>query len=95
VGRDAVSRDTPTGDLLFTKATAITLCADFSTSPTPPFPFITTDERGVVTGGTGALVGATGTFSAKEEGAFLSFDATEQHAFGWFKSHIVTTLNVP
>jgi hypothetical protein len=49
-----VFRFTATGDLLFFKSTSGTECADFSTFPTPPFPFITT-ETGVVTGGTGNI----------------------------------------
>jgi hypothetical protein len=41
-----VSRITATGDLLFFKGTSGTACQDFSTFPTPPFPFIIT-ETGV------------------------------------------------
>jgi hypothetical protein len=89
-----VSRFTATGDLLFTKGTSATLCEDFSTSPTPPFPFIFT-ETGVVTGGTGKYSGATGTFTATGDGATLSVDATGARLFGWFENKEVTTLTVP
>ena len=102
VGRVEVLRVTATGDLLFLSSTpnanSIKLCADFSTSPTSPFPFVVTEETGVVTGGTGVLAGATGTFSATEKGAFLSTDPTGKTGFGgfgWFKSHVVTTLTLP
>jgi hypothetical protein len=99
VGRVEVLRDTATGDLLFLSSTpsanSIKLCADLSTSPTAPFPFVVTEETGVVTGGTGALAGATGSFSATEKGAFLSTDPAGKTGFGWFKSHVVTTLTIP
>ena len=79
-----VLRFTATGDLLFFKSTSGTECDDFSTFPTPPFPFIVT-ETGVITGGTGAYSGATGTFTVKVKGASLSLDASGVRAFGWFK----------
>jgi hypothetical protein len=94
VGEVGVARFTETGDLLFFKATSITLCEDLSTLPTPPFPFIDT-EAGVVTGGTGAYSGATGTFTATGAGAALSLDATGVRSFGWFTNSVVTTVTVP
>jgi hypothetical protein len=94
VGDVAVTRFTATGDLLFFKSTSGTECADFSTFPTPPFPFILT-ETGVVTGGTGKYSGATGTFTVKVKGATLSLDATGARVFGWFKSTAETTVTVP
>jgi len=97
VGRVEVLRFSATGDLLFLnstpKANPATLCADFSTGL--PFPFFVGDETGVVTGGTGALVGATGSFSATEKGAFLSTDPAGKTGFGWFKSHVVMTVTLP
>ena len=53
-GDVALFRFTKTGDLLFLKSTSETLCEDFSTFPTPPFPFVQTGT-GVVTGGTGEI----------------------------------------
>jgi hypothetical protein len=94
VGDVAVTRFTATGDLLFYKSTSGTECADFSTFPTPPFPFILT-ETGVVTGGTGKYFGATGTFTVNVKGATLSLDATGARVFGWFKSTAETTVTVP
>jgi hypothetical protein len=94
VGEVGVSRFAATGDLLFFKATSATVCEDFSTFPTPPFPFIDT-EAGIITGGTGAYSGATGTFTATVKGAVLSLDATEVRNFGWFKNATVTTVTVP
>lgn len=99
VGRVEVLRITATGDLLFLSSTPsadpIKLCADLSTFPIPPYPFVVTEETGVVTGGTGALAGATGTFSATEKGAFLATDPSGKLGFGWFQSHVVTTLTLP
>jgi hypothetical protein len=89
-----VLRITATGDLLFFKGTSATACQDFSTFPTPPLPFIIT-ETGIVTGGTGAFSGATGTFTNKLKGAGLSVDATGVRGFGWFESRAVTTVTVP
>jgi hypothetical protein len=94
VGEVGVARFTATGDLFFFKATSATVCQDFSTFPTPPFPFIDT-ETGVVTGGTGAFFGATGTFTGTVKGAALSLDATGVRSFGWFKNSVVTTLTLP
>jgi hypothetical protein len=94
VGDVAVQRFTATGDLLFFKSTSGTSCTDFSTLPTPPFPFVLT-ETGVVTGGTGEFFRATGTFTVKVQGAFLSIDATGARGFGWFTSSAVTTVTVP
>jgi hypothetical protein len=87
-------RFTATGDLLFLKSTSGTSCTDFSTFPTPPFPFILT-ETGIVTGGTGKYSGATGTSTFKVQGAFLSFDATGARNFGWFEDTAVMTVTVP
>lgn len=94
VGDVGVVRFTATGDLLFFKATSNTACEDFSTLPTPPFPFILT-ETGVLTGGTGAYSGATGTFTVNAKGAALSLDVTGVRAFGWFTSTDVLTVTVP
>jgi hypothetical protein len=94
VGAVSVQRFTATGDLLFFKSTSGTSCTDFSTFPTPPFPFIAT-ETGVVTGGTGKYSGATGTFTIEIKGAFLSLDKTGARGFGWFKSTAETTVTVP
>jgi hypothetical protein len=94
VGDVGVTRFTATGDLLFFKSTSGTSCADFSTFPTPPFPFIAT-ETGVDTGGTGKYSGATGTFTVKIKGAFLSLDKTGARGFGWFQSTSVNTVTVP
>jgi hypothetical protein len=93
-GDVAVTRFTATGDLLFFKSTSGTTCADLSTFPTPPFPLAIT-ETGIVTGGTGAYSGATGSFTVKVKGAFLSIDATGVGGFGWFKATEVTTVNLP
>jgi len=79
---------------LFFKSTSATACQDFSTFPTPPFPFVFT-ETGVVTGGTGKYSGATGTYTGKGRGATLSLDATGIRVFGWFESTFVTTVTVP
>jgi hypothetical protein len=89
-----VSRSTATGDLLFFTITSGTECVDFSTFPTPPFPFTAT-ETGVVTGGTGKNFGATGTITATSKGAILTLDATGARSFGWFKSSSETTLTGP
>jgi hypothetical protein len=94
VGDLSVARDNKSGDLLFGKGTSETECIDFSTFPTPPFPFVFT-EKGVFTGGTGALSGATGTFTAKGKGATLSIDATGVRVFGWFTFHSTDTVAVP
>jgi hypothetical protein len=93
VGDVGVSRFTATGDLLFFKSTSGTECADFSTFPTPPFPFII-NETGDVTGGTGAYSGTTGTFTVKVKGAVLSLDALGTRAFGWFQDTAVTTVTL-
>jgi hypothetical protein len=69
------------------------VCHDFST---PPFPFLsTTTETGVVTGGTGKYLGATGTFTLNFKGATLSLDATGVRVFGWVKGNGVTTITLP
>jgi hypothetical protein len=94
VGDVAVIRNNKSGDLLFAKGTSATECADFSTFPTPPFPFVFT-ETGVVTGGTGAFSGATGTFSDKGKGAILSIDATGVRVFGWTRITGSETVTVP
>jgi hypothetical protein len=91
VGDVSVFRFTATGDLLFLKSTSGTSCTDLSTFPTPPFPFILT-ETGIFTGGTGKYSGATGTFTFKVQGAFLSFDATGARGFGWFEDTAVMTV---
>jgi hypothetical protein len=44
-GDVALFRFTKTGDLLFLKSTSETLCEDFSTFPTPPFPFVQNRDR--------------------------------------------------
>jgi hypothetical protein len=90
----SVFRFTATGDLLFLKSTSGTSCTDLSRFPTPPFPFILT-ETGIFTGGTGKYSGATGTFTFKVHGAFLSFDATGARGFGWFEDTAVMTVTVP
>jgi hypothetical protein len=99
VGRTEVLRFTATGDLLFFSSRpgtdSVVLCADFSKFPTPPFPYIVDEETGIITGGTGAFDGATGTFTATESGAFLSTDPAGKTGFGWFKSHVVITLTRP
>ena len=82
------------GDLLFLKSTSGTACQDFSTFPSPPFPFTFT-ETGIVTGGTGKFSGATGTYTGTGNGATLFLDATGERVFGWFKSTFVTTVTVP
>jgi hypothetical protein len=94
VGDVSVFRFTATGDLLFLKSTSGTSCTDVSTFPTPPFPFILT-ETGIFTGGTGKYFGATGTFTFKVHGAFLSFDATGARGFAWFEDTAVMTVTVP
>jgi hypothetical protein len=86
-----VTRIKATGDFLFFKSTSGTACQDFSTFPTPPFPFTFT-ETGAITGGTGKFSGATGTFTADGQGATLSVDATGVRIFGWFENNVVTTL---
>jgi hypothetical protein len=68
------------------------VCDNFSTFPTPPFPFVET-ETGIVTGGTGSFSGVTGTYTAMVRGAQLSLDATGVRGVGWFKNNVVTTLN--
>jgi hypothetical protein len=93
-GDVALFRFTDTGDLLFLKSTSETLCEDFSTFPTPPFPFVQTGT-GVITGGTGAYSGATGTITLELDGALLSLDATGVRAFGWFEDTGVMTVTVP
>jgi hypothetical protein len=96
VGNVAVVRFTATRDLLFYKGNSATVCQDFSTFPTPPFPFISTAPlTGVVTGGTGKYLGATGTSTLNFRGATLALDATGVGNFGWVKSTGVTTLTVP
>jgi hypothetical protein len=89
----SVFRFTATGDLLFLKSTSGTSCTDVSRFPTPPFPFILT-ETGIFTGGTGKYSGATGTFTFKVHGAFLSFDATGARGFGWFEDTALMTVSV-
>jgi hypothetical protein len=95
VGEIDVTRFSDTGDLLFDKGTSGTLCIDFSTFPTPPFPFVQ-NGAGTITGGTGANSGATGTFTYKSNGAILAIDATPTgHSFGWFESSVVIHLTLP
>jgi hypothetical protein len=93
-GDVGVFRLNATGDLFFFKSTSETACQDFSTLPTPPFPFTETGA-GVVTGGTGAFSGATGTFTFEVKGASLSLDATGLRSFGWFEGTSDTTITVP
>jgi hypothetical protein len=89
--RIAVLRDASTGDLLFTRATSATLCADFSSLPSPYDDQTAND----ITGGTGKFAGASGTIATTGNGAFLSFDASGKRAFGWFQDDTVTTLVFP
>jgi hypothetical protein len=94
VGNTGVTRSSANGDLEFFKGTSATVCEDFSSFPNPPFPFVES-EAGIITGGTGAFSGASGTFTAEDKGATLSLDATGVRSVGWFQTEAVTTLTVP
>jgi hypothetical protein len=89
--RVAVLRDASTGDLLFTKASSATLCADFSSLPS----MYDDQTANDITGGTGRFIGASGTITTTGNGAFLAFDASGKRAFGWFQDDTVTTLTIP
>jgi hypothetical protein len=70
VGSNSVWRFQPSGDLLYSHATAVTACQDLS-SGSPPFPFVATNVL-AFTGGTGKYAGATGTLTLKIAGVILS-----------------------
>jgi hypothetical protein len=61
-----------TGDQLFSKFTSGTLCLNFSTFPTLPFPF-TVSGQFEFTGGTGEYAGASGTGNVHFTGGYLQF----------------------
>jgi hypothetical protein len=93
VGGVAIARFPATGDLMFSKATSATVCQDFSSFPTPPFPFVDT-ETGAITGGTGVFSGATGSLTVEAKGAVLSLDATGFRVFGWFQNKVVSNITL-
>ena len=66
-----VATDQNTGDQLFGQNTG-TLCIDFSSFPTLPFPF-TASGKSTTIGGTGKYTGATGSADFKVVGSYLQF----------------------
>jgi len=72
-GQDrSVSTDEDTGDQLFGKITSATLCINFSSFPTPPFPFTVSGQQEAI-GGTGKYTSATGSGSFHTVGNYLAF----------------------
>ena len=93
-----MATDQETGDQLFGKNTSATICINFSSFPTPPFPF-TVSGQGVTTGGTGKYTGATGTGSFRTVGSYLQFGFKGGNGvFGAFGQYTFTsdgTLTLP
>ena len=90
VGATIVARDNATGDLVFeTESTRV--CEDLSSGP--PFN-VTGAANGTVTGGTGKISGATGTFNAASHGQILVSDPAS-HGFGWFVGSSTGTVTTP
>lgn len=85
------------GDLHFDKVTSFTQCVDFSSYPTPPFPYSFTFTDTTI-GGTGKFQGATGTLTATGTGQILSADAGGPlggRYFGWDQATYTMTLTIP
>jgi hypothetical protein len=82
-----------TGSQLFFTATSGKQCIDFSTSPTPPFPF-SLSKTDTITGGTGEFAGATGTLTTEGRGAVLAVDPSN-HVFGWVQIKYEAKINLP
>jgi hypothetical protein len=82
-----VQRFERNGDLLYLTLTAGTACLDLLSRT------LFTEASGRITGGTGTLAGATGTFRLTGEGSFLYFTPTD--AFGGVRGTIDATLVLP
>ena len=94
----AVATDQKTGDQLFAQITSGTFCLDFSSFPTPPFPF-TVSGQNATTGGTGKYTGATGTGSFHTVGSHIQYGfkggTGAFGAFGQFTFTADGTLTLP
>ncbi len=92
----AVATDQKTGDQLFGQITSGTFCLDFSSFPTPPFPF-TVSGQNATTRGTGKYTGATGTGSFHTVGSYLAagFKGGVFGGFGQFTFTADGTLTLP
>ena len=94
----SVATDEKTGDQLFGQVTSGTLCIDFSSCPTLPFPFTTSGHAESI-GGTGKYTDATGTVSFHSVGSYLQYGfkggTGAFGAFGQFTSTADGTLTLP
>jgi len=87
----AVATDEKTGDQLFGQIPSGTLCIDFSSYPSLPFPFTASGQTATI-GGTGRYAGATGTGSFHTVGSYLQFGLKGgTGAFGGFGQYTFTT----
>ncbi|MBI3757221.1 MAG: hypothetical protein HY267_04515 [Deltaproteobacteria bacterium] len=87
----SVVTDEKTGDQLFVQLTSGTICLNFSSYPSLPFPF-TDSVHGEFIGGTGKYTGATGTFDSHAVGSYLQFGFKGgTGAFGGFGQFTFTT----
>jgi hypothetical protein len=92
----AVATDEKTGDQLFGRFISATLCINFSSFPTPPFPF-TVSGQGENIGGTGKYAGATGPYTFRTVGSYLIFGFKDDifGALGQFTFTTDGTLTLP
>ncbi len=91
VGGNAVTRNTASGDLVFESITSGTLCINVSGAP--PWNF-EGQEAWTITGGTGKVNGASGSFSETFQGQILQNDPAG-HGLAWSNGSGTGTITVP
>lgn len=90
-GGSGVTRTTATGDLLIYSYTSGTVCVNFDT----PLPWsLEGQAAAVITGGTGGMANATGSFTGPFHGQILQSDPAG-HGLGWFTASIKGTITLP
>jgi hypothetical protein len=91
VGGNGVSRNTSTGDLEIFTYDSGTLCINLDTGL--PWSFVG-QIQATITGGTGNLSNATGSFTSTFQGQILQNDP-QGHGMSWFSGSSKGTLTVP
>ena len=90
-GNSGVTRTTATGDLLIYSYTSGTVCVNFDT----PLPWsLQGQAAAVITGGTGGVANATGSFTGPFQGQILQSDLAG-HGLGWFTASFKGTITLP
>jgi hypothetical protein len=91
VGASIVSRNTSTGDLAFAKDTSASYCGNFDT----PLPWsFEGQSQSTITGGTGHLANATGSYSTTFQGQILTSDPAG-HGISWNRATSKGSITVP